>query len=96
MQLLRALLTISSVPRVSFLEGSAGEDLLEAASSIPPTLVAKSPFYQLKLRGEAPSQSTWIMPIPNDSEPYETLDVYTWETAIAELAVAAAQHHPRG
>ena len=22
-----------------------------------------------------------VMPIPNDSEPYETLDVYTWDTA---------------
>ena len=41
--------------------------------------MAKSPFYQLKLHGEAPAQSTWVMPIPNDSEPYETLDVYTWE-----------------
>ena len=71
--------TISSVPRVSFLEGSAGKDLLEAAKFIPPTLVAKSPYYALKLHGEAPSQSTWTMPIPNDSEPYETLDVYTWE-----------------
>ena len=37
--------TISSVPRVSFLEGSEGKDLLEAAKSIPPTLVAKSPYY---------------------------------------------------
>jgi spore germination protein YaaH len=71
--------TISSVPRVSFLEGSAGNELLEAAKAIPPALVAKSPYYALKLRGEAPSQSTWTMPIPNDSEPYETLDVYTWE-----------------
>jgi spore germination protein YaaH/uncharacterized protein YraI len=71
--------TISSTPRVSFLEGSAGKELLEAAKSIPSTLVAKSPFYALELHGEAPSQSTWTMPIPNDSEPYETLDVYTWE-----------------
>ena len=71
--------SVSSVPRVSFLEGSAGQDLLEAAKSIPSDLVAKSPFYQLDLNGEAPAQSTWIMPIPNDSEPYETLDVYTWE-----------------
>ena len=52
-----------------------------AAKAIPPNLVAKSPFYQLKLRGEAPTQSTWVVPIPNDSEPYETLDVYTWESA---------------
>ena len=73
--------SISSVPRVSFLEGSAGKNLLAAAKAIPSTLVAKSPFYQLKLRGEAPGQSTWVVPIPNDSEPYETLDVYTWEDA---------------
>ncbi len=71
--------TLNSVPRPTFLAGSAGKELLEAAKSIPATLVAKSPFYQLKLRGEAPTQSTWIMPIPNDSEPYETLDVYTWD-----------------
>jgi spore germination protein YaaH len=72
--------SVSSIPRVSFLEGSAGQDLLEAAKSIPPDLVARSPFYQLELHGEAPSQSTWVMPIPNDSEPYDTLDVYAWES----------------
>lgn len=72
---------ISSMPRVSFLEGSAGKDLLAAAKAIPATLVAKSPYYQLKLRGEAPSASTWVVPIPNDSEPYETLDLYSWESA---------------
>ena len=72
--------SVSSVPRVSFLEGSAGQDLLEAAKSIPPDLVARSPFYQLELHGEAPAQSTWVMPIPNDSEPYDTLDVYAWES----------------
>ena len=73
--------TVGSIPRVSFLEGSAGKDLLAAAKAIPPYLIAKSPFYQLTLRGEGTGQSTWVMPIPNDSEPYETLDVYTWETA---------------
>jgi hypothetical protein len=73
--------TLGSTPRVSFLEGSAGKELLAAAKAIPPYLIAKSPFYQLKLRGEGTGQSTWVMPIPNDSEPYETLDVYTWESA---------------
>ena len=72
---------LSSVPRVSFLEGSAGKDLLAAAKAIPQTLVAKSPYYELGLRGGTPSASTWVVPIPNDSEPYETLDVYTWESA---------------
>ena len=55
----------------------------------------KSPYYQLDLRGQAPSASTWVVPIPNDSEPYETLDVYTWENATPALAMAAAQHHQR-
>jgi hypothetical protein len=73
--------TLSSLPRVSFLEGSAGQDLKAAAAAIPGNLIAKSPFYQLKIRGELPSQSTWVMPIPNDSEPYETLDLYTWDAA---------------
>lgn len=72
---------LSSVPRVNFLEGSAGKDLLAAAKAIPPTLIPKSPYYQLALRGQEPSASRWVVPIPNDSEPYETLDVYTWENA---------------
>lgn len=71
--------TISSVPRLNFLEGSAGAILDEAAGAIPARLVAKSPFYQLKLRGEPPMESTWVVPIPNDSEPYETLDLFTWD-----------------
>jgi uncharacterized protein YraI len=72
---------LASVPRVQFLEGSAGGDLLDAAKAIPPNLVAKSPFYELKLRGEPAAQSVWQVPIPNDSEPYETLDVYSWDGA---------------
>ncbi len=73
---------LSAVPRVTFLEGSAGKNLLPAAKAIPSDrLIAKSPFYQLDLRGATPTQSTWVVPIPNDSEPYETLDVYTWESA---------------
>ena len=73
--------TLSALPRVNFLEGSAGKDLLAAAKAIPSQLVPKSPFYQLKVRGDADAQTVWVMPIPNDSEPYETLDLYTWDTA---------------
>lgn len=69
------------IPRVSFLEGSAGKELLAAAKAIPPQLVAKSPFYQVRYRGEPQAETVWVMPIPNDSEPYETLDIYTWDTA---------------
>jgi hypothetical protein len=68
-----------SVPRVTFLEGSAGSDLLAAAKAIPPNLIAKSPLYMVTMHGAAPAESDWLMPIPNDSEPYETLDAYTWD-----------------
>ncbi len=73
--------SLSSIPRTTFMEGSVGRDLKAAAQTIPTQLLAKSPFYQLKLRGETPTQSTWVLPIPNDSEPYETLDVYAWDAA---------------
>jgi len=70
---------LDSIPRLSFLDGSAGDDLRAAVEAIPSQLVMKSPFYQLTLRGDPPSESTWVMTIPNDSEPYETLDVYSWD-----------------
>jgi hypothetical protein len=74
--------TLSSVPRETFMQGQAGQELVDAAKAIPnDTLLAKSPYYQLELRGTAPDASTWVVPIPNESEPYETLDVYTWESA---------------
>jgi spore germination protein YaaH len=69
---------LSSVPRSSLLDGTAGEDLLAAAESIPSNLDIKSPFYRLSLRGEPPTAALLTIPIPNDALPYETLDVYTW------------------
>lgn len=72
----RVKLTV--VPRNLFLEGAAGEGLLTAASSIPPNLMMKSPFYRINLRGTSPELVTISIPIPNESEPYNTLDLYTW------------------
>jgi len=73
---LRARLT--SVPRSTFLEGAAGRALLTAAESIPPNLVMKSPYYTLDYRGEPPTKVMLTVPIPNESEPYGTLDLYAW------------------
>lgn len=70
--------SISSIPRVEFLDGSRGEDLRTAAENLPANLIPKSPFYQVDVRGEAPKELILSVPIPNDSEPYETLDLYTW------------------
>jgi hypothetical protein len=74
----RLRVRISSVPRLDFLEGSAGGGLREAAEALPPNLTVKSPLYQIKTRGES-SQAVMIDAVmPNNAEPWETLDLYTW------------------
>ncbi|MEZ4612113.1 MAG: hypothetical protein R2838_18015 [Caldilineaceae bacterium] len=72
------LASLSSVPRAEFIEGRAGRDLYDAAAALPDHLVAKSPYYELDLKGAQPSEAIITIPIPNDSLPYETLDVFTW------------------
>lgn len=69
---------LNGVPRNLFLEGAVGDNLLAAASSIPGHLVMKSPFYQIQRRGPVPKRVTLSVPIPNEAEPYRTLDLYTW------------------
>ncbi|MCC7353069.1 MAG: beta-galactosidase [Anaerolineae bacterium] len=75
-----AKIKLTSIPRTIFLEGSAGKALVAAAQAIPNSLVPRGPLYTLNLRGrDKPSAATLTVPIPNDSEPYETLDLYTWD-----------------
>ena len=69
---------LTLAPRLEFLQGSAGKELVEAAEAIPDNLEVKSPFYQIALRGEMPTEAVLTVPIPNDAEPYRTLDLYTW------------------
>ncbi len=69
---------LEAVPRSLFLEGSAGNTLLTAAESIPPNLVMKSPYYRIQVKGAAPEKVVLTLPIPNESEPYNTLDLYAW------------------
>ncbi len=71
---------MSSLPRAIFLAGTdGGKELQKAAAAIPSSLVLKSPFYQLSIKGTPPGELIISVPIPNDSEPYETLDLYTWD-----------------
>ncbi len=67
-----------SVPMASFLEGSAGKDLKEAAQTLPSTLHVKSPIYQISAKGSVPTAVVLSVPIPNNAEPYETLSLYSW------------------
>ncbi len=69
---------LSAVPRSLFLEGAAGNTLLTAAESIPPNLIMKSPYYRVQRKGTAPEKVVLTVPIPNEAEPYSTLDLYSW------------------
>ncbi len=68
---------LSSIPRVDFLRGAGG--MAEAAKSIPTNLEIKSPLYKVNFRGTMPSSVILTVPIPNDAEPHETLDLYYWD-----------------
>jgi hypothetical protein len=41
-------------------------------------LVVKSPYYKISTKGEAPDSTIVAVDIPNNAEPWETLDLYTW------------------
>ena len=69
---------LNALPRSLFLEGAAGNSLLTAAESIPPNLIMKSPFYRLQRKGVSPKAVVLTIPIPNEAEPYSTLDLYSW------------------
>ncbi len=70
---------VEGTPRADFIEGQAGRDLYDAARALPDYLIPKSPFYDVEMRGEGPGQAILTIPIPNDSLPYETLGVYSWD-----------------
>ncbi|MFZ5917190.1 MAG: cellulase family glycosylhydrolase [Chloroflexota bacterium] len=72
-------LKLASVPRLNFLEGSAGKKFIAAAEALPANLTIKSPLYHIQSRGEAAASGRFSIPIPNESEPYETLDLYGWD-----------------
>lgn len=75
----RVKIRFKSFSRADFLAGSARKDLVKAAELIPINLVMKSPFYSIELKGaNEPQAATLTIPIPNDSEPLRTLDVYGW------------------
>jgi hypothetical protein len=46
------------------------------AQTLPAYLDVKSPLYLFVVQGERPKQAMLSLPIPNDSEPYTTLDLY--------------------
>jgi len=93
----RLRVRMESVPRLEFLEGSAGGALRKAVETLPDHLVVKSPLYQIKVRGDSPGPVMIDVVVPNDAEPWETLDLYTWtgnawEWVGSELHTEVAEH----
>ena len=71
---------LDSIPRAEFLNGNAGKEWMTARDALAATgLEAKSPIYQVDVRGGRLEQSIVQIPIPNDSQPYETLELYSWD-----------------
>ena len=69
---------LESIPREQFERGDVSDDLRQALQQLPAELRPRSPIYQLRVRGDIPTHTIATIPIPNDSLPYETLDVYNW------------------
>jgi len=75
----RVKVRLDSIPQLAFLEGSAGGELKDAVKALPDYLEVKSPFYKIQKRGAA-EDSVWVdVLVPNDAEPWETLDLYSWD-----------------
>jgi spore germination protein YaaH len=66
------------IPRSEFLEGAAGNTLIQAAENIPPNLTLRSPYYRLRWRGTPPEAVFARVPLPRDIEDVNTADLYAW------------------
>ncbi|MCS7178980.1 MAG: NBR1-Ig-like domain-containing protein [Anaerolineae bacterium] len=75
---------LDSIPQAIFMQGSAGADLQAALAAIPLVLQVKSPFYRIQTGSRTTGPATIEVVIPNDAEPWETLDLYTWTGATWE------------
>ncbi|MGC9400001.1 MAG: NBR1-Ig-like domain-containing protein [Anaerolineae bacterium] len=70
---------LDSVPRVDFMAEDAPSALREVRSALPDHLVPKSPYYVVDVRKDEEAVPLEISAvIPNEAEPWETLDLYGW------------------
>ena len=72
---------LESVPRADFLSDEASDSIQKARQALPSYLEPKSPYYSVNTRqnddNQMPVELTVV--IPNEAEPWETLDLYTWD-----------------
>jgi len=74
-----ARLKLGSVPRADFLAGKPSEAEAAALAALPSHLEPKSPLYTVAVRGKDSPSATLRVVIPNEAEPWETLDLYSWD-----------------
>ena len=70
---------LESIPQVEFVSGQVPEGWEEAVSTLPPYVSVKSPVYSIELQDDVDLPVHLAVGIPNDSEPYYLLDLYTWD-----------------
>ncbi|MBN2391885.1 MAG: hypothetical protein JXR84_14250 [Anaerolineae bacterium] len=71
---------LESTPRADFVAGTLPEDLAPALTMLPSDLTPKSPYYAIILRGnDVSGPAAMEIDIPNEAEPWETLDLYAWD-----------------
>jgi hypothetical protein len=68
---------LDSVPREDFL-GFAHSSLRDTVEALPDYFEVKSPFYKIQTRGKSDEPVMLDVVMPNDAEPWKTLDLYTW------------------
>ncbi len=86
---------LTSISRQPFMAGEGGAELRKAAEQLPNTVNPRSPLYQTSVRGAKPPQAVIHVPIPNDSEPYETLDLYGYDPKAAAWSYIPSQIVPQ-
>jgi hypothetical protein len=72
-------LKLNSLPRADFVNGDVDAEVKAAREAIPAHLTPKSPFYNINVRGELEEEADLTVVIPNEAEPWETLDLYAWD-----------------
>ncbi len=73
---------LDTTPRELALNGRVPRAFSGAMEALPSYLDLKSPLYTIDVKGEAKVDIEIV--IPNDSEPYQTLDLYRWDAEAGE------------
>lgn len=70
---------LSAIPEADFTLEVSDAETLAAVEAIPQHLEPQSPYYNLEVRGQESGPATLQVDVPNGAEPWETLDLYTWD-----------------